>query len=253
MVMWKNIFMGLGVLLTLPLMAQNSEKREMGFIVCYQPNWYGRAALENSWQGRVIFPIGKHWSFGGGTLIEYANYEEIENVDIPFRGLEASRTDWGLTLDVQYLLGETEGLSHSLHLQLSAKRSSVGFCGEDKRAERTEESTEGGSSTYYSYSLVPEHDSWGGWFSSALRLSYVYDHRCIHFEIGVGYDLTKLIKKKYLENQTTLTSSWDDFNQYYPSVTINPFKDYECGRNLSKTNGVHLFIGVGLDLTKIRL
>lgn len=253
MVMLKNILVCLGVAMTLPLMAQNSEKREMSFIVYYQPNWYGRAALENSWQGRVIFPIGKHWSLGGGTLFEYANYKEIEDVDIPFRGLEASRTDLGLTVDVQYLLGETGEFSHSLHLQLSAKRSGVGFSGEDKRAERTEESTEGGSSTYYSYSLAPEHDSWGGWFSSALRLSYVYDHKCIHLEIGVGYDLTKSIKEKYLDTPTTLTSSWDDFDQYYPSVTINPFKDYECGRNLSKTNGFHFFIGIGLDLSKIHL
>lgn len=239
--------------LTFPLMAQDPKRDGMSCIVSHQANWFRGDFLGNSWQGRIMFPVANCWSIGGGTLFEIASFDEIENVEIPFRRLKSVRYDVGFSADVQYLIAKQEELFHSVHLQISAKYSNVGFEGEDIRAKRTIE-TESGGSTSYSYSLDPENESWKeGWFASTVRLSYVLDQTFIHIEFGIGYDLTRSIKKELLNTPSTLTSSWEEFYQYYPSVTVNPFTDYECGKKLAEVDGLHVFVSFGLNLDKIHL
>lgn len=219
--------------LTHPLLAQETKRDGMSLIISYQPNWFGGDVLGGNWQGRIMFPVAKRLNIGGGTLYEKASFDEIEDVKIPFRKLRAGRFDVGLTADVQYLFAKQEEQSHSVHLQLSAKYSKVGFSGEDIRAEKIVDFPESGS-TVYSYSLNPGKDSWrDGWFASTIRLSYVYDYGFLHIEVGVGYDLTRSIKKELLNKPSTLASSWEDFDLYYPSVTVNPFTEYGCEKKTS--------------------
>lgn len=231
-----------------PLMAQYTKEDHLEVTFSYQTRCFDQDIWGHSLYSSLMIPIANRWRAGGGIAVEFIKYNEYGAMGDPACKLEAKRWDLGVHDDIQFLLGSHHKVYHSLNLQLSAKYFEVSLTSSDKRAEHLEED-EDGSYVSYSYSIKPQNKGkWGPRFMSTVRLSYMLDYKALHFEVGVGYDLVNPIYRQYRNAPTTLTSSWEDFGQYYPTTGINPFTDWKCGKKLAKAGGFHIVIGIGVNI-----
>lgn len=234
-----------------PLMAQYTKGGgcEMTFI--YQTKCFDLDVWGNGFYTNLMYPIADRWRAGGGSAFESVKFKEYGCMGIPDCKVMARRWELGAHGDVQFLLGSNHRVYHSLNMQLSAKYLHVSFTSEDERAEHIVEPEDGGSYASYEYSIMPENKgSWSPFFMSTLRLTYMLDYSLLHFEVGVGYDLVNTVYRRYRNAPTTLTSTWDDFGQYYPTNEINPFTDWECGKKMAKAGGFHVVIGIGVNVVE---
>lgn len=235
----------------LPLMAQYDMEKDKDLIWGLQLNHY-TTGWTKMFKSNIMFPVSERWRLGGGTYLGGAqSCIELTTETVPFEILQAKRFDWGIHLSVQYLLGDNISGRHSLMIHFSGGFSGLDFSAEDERAEHVVPG-ENFDYTSYSYSIHPANrDSWGPRFQITPQISYIYDWHIFHIELGLGYDLINLVSSNYRNNQTALSSDWEDFNIYYPEMKVNPFKEWECGRNLGGMNGFYFSLSFGINLTKI--
>ncbi|MCR5065660.1 MAG: hypothetical protein K6A67_07780 [Bacteroidales bacterium] len=235
----------------LPLMAQYDMEKDKDIIFSLQLNHY-TTGWTRMFKSNIMFPVSERWRLGGGTYLGGAqSCIELTREAVPFEKLQARRFDAGLHFSVQYLLGDDNSGRHSLMIQLSGGFSGLDFFAEDERAEHIV-SDENSNYTSYSYSIHPiNSEYWGPRFQITPQISYTYDWHIFHIELGLGYDLINLVSSDYRNNPTALSSDWDDFSTYYPEMRANPFKEWECGRDLGGMNGFYLSFSFGINLTKI--
>lgn len=235
----------------MPLMAQYDIVHDKDIIICLQMNHFN-TGWSKLFKTNNMFPISEKWRLGGGLYIGGAqSCIELICETVPFDKLQAVRLDAGLHFSVQNLLGDDNSGRHSLMLQLSGGFSALDFYAEDERAAHIVHG-ENSDYTSYSYSIHPVNSEyWGPQFQITPQISYTFDWHFFHIELGLGYDLINLVRSDYRNNPTTLSSDWDDFNTYYPEMRVNPFKEWECGRDLGGMNGFHLSFSFGINLTKI--
>lgn len=239
----------LALVVVLSLSAQIATNTDdIAWTACFQKSCYG-SVWNNSVQQHLMLPVAKNLTVGCGFIYEFATYYEPRRDDISLSKLNAFRKDIGVIVNVQYQLWRHKDLSNAINLQLSAKYMKLGFEGDDPHAVHIVEDEDGCPETFTTYTLWPQIGSWGTKFMPTIRLTYNFDFKIFHFEFGIGYDLLKSIDKQYLEAPTHLTSSWDDFETYYPNMVINPFTEFECGKKLVKYNGFHLVLGIGVRIT----
>ena len=236
--------------LVTPVMAQFPIENNYEWTMCFMINSYGMNLL-NGWRSFLLFRTSEKWRIGGGLLYETTTIKEPDNESIPYLDLKARRTDIGLSTNFQYLINGNNGIYHTANMQLAVKKVELGFYGEDQRARHMIES-ENSSTTSYEYELLPEEcATWGGGVIPTIQLSYAIELNYIHMEFGLGFDLIDPFNRKYFNNVTLLTSSWNDFDKYYSSIKMNPYKELECGRSLSLIRGFHIGLCIGVNVTKL--
>lgn len=233
------------------LTAQYDMEHDKDIIFSLQLNHYA-TGWTKMFKSNNLFPVSERWRLGGGLYVGGAKSSiELMRETVSYDKLQAARLDVGLHFSAQYLLGDDNSGRHSLMIQLSGGFSGLSFYAEDERAEHIV-SGENSDYTSYSYSIHPSNNEyWGPQFQITPQISYTYDYHIFHIELGLGYDLINLVSSEYRNNQTTLSSDWDDFNTYYPELKVNPFKEWECGRNLGGMNGFYLSFSFGINITKI--
>lgn len=235
----------------IPLMAQYDKEQDIAATLCLQLNHY-ETGWNKFFRTSLMLPVSEKCRLGGGAYYGGAHsYIELMRESVPFDELRARRFDMGICLYVQYMFVDNNRGRQSLILQLSGGLSGIDFNAEDERAEHW---VSGENSDYisYSYNIIPTNDEyWGPCFQITPQISYAYDWNIFHFEFGVGYDIINLIRSKYLSNPTKLSSSWDEYNIYYPEIMVNPFKEWECGRDLAGRYGISLSFSLGINLFSI--
>lgn len=239
------------VISIMPLMAQYDKEADIDMVWSIQFNRYGEGWTK-VFNEDVYIPISDRWRVGGGFFYwRFQTSIEQQNDRIPYMGLSAERKNLGLNVNAQYLLADSKCGRHSLIARLSIAWSEMYLTAEDARAMHIVSNDEF-EYTSYSYSIIPMNEKrWGIGIQVTPHISYAYDWKFIHLEFGVGYDLINHIEKKYRDTPTTLSSDWEGFDDYYPEITVNPFTDWNCGREISKINGGHISFSIGLNLMKI--
>lgn len=233
---------------TMSLKAQYDTNSLKTFFMGFQ---FSRYATEWSHMFRsdLLFPVSEKWRVGGGLVVGFNDFQnERQDEGVPYEKLEARRGDIRLDACAQYFLKESNCSKHSLMLHVYFGLSGIEITAEDERAEHIV-SSESGEHTSYSYNITPnDRENWGPRFQITPQISYVIDYESMHFEFGVGYDLINCIRKEYRDSPTRLSSDWNDFNTYYPPMTVNPFRDWGCGQRISGLNGFFISFFIGINI-----
>lgn len=246
----KKIIVALALMIAVvvPSMAQYNKEKDLGIMIGMQFNHFA-TGWTHPVKLMILSPLTERWSVGGGWMIGWASSDiELQRETMPFESLNAKMMVAGLNAIGQYLLFDNNSGRHSLMFQMFFGLSGLDFEAEDERAEHIE-SGENIDYTSYSYTITPVNEKyWGPRFQVTPLISYAYEWDMIHLELGVGYDLINPIRKEYRDAPTTLSSDWDDFNTYYPTMSVNPFKEWDCGRKMRGMYGLHVCFTIAINL-----
>jgi len=182
------------------------------------------AKLSTSGSFNLMWKINDSWMVGVDANLQFLNFSNPGSIH-PFNHLCMSIRRYGGGGLVRYDL-PTKRHRQFLMLKTNLAYNNILLSANDSRYvyEYSSESGDEISHTFYLYNS--QEKRWGRPFMISMELSYNFHlFKGLAFSFTLGCDLMNNFSKTKAQIPTKITAGWEDFEEYYGDVTINPYEE----------------------------